>query len=77
MGDHHQICSGVRCIFRSELCKDVHCIESIDHMLILRSHERVIFIKLHSVSSKLLKSVDKVLAYNCPLLRMSDRVMLT
>ena len=45
-------------------------------MLVLRSHERIILIKLHSIGTEFLKSADKVFTHLGALLRMRHRVML-
>ena len=45
-------------------------------MLVLRSHERIILIKLHSVGTEIMKSADKVFTHLGALLRMRYRMML-
>ena len=44
-------------------------------MLVLRSHERIILIKFHSIGTEFLKSADKVFTHLGALLRMRHRVM--
>ena len=61
---------------RSELRHNIDRIECIDYMLVLRSHKRVILIKLHGIGSEALKPLNKVFPHLCSFLRMGNRVML-
>ena len=45
-------------------------------MLVLRSYERIILIKLHCIGSETMKSADKVFTHLGALLRMRHRMML-
>ena len=75
MSYHQKVCRICRSLERRELRNDILCIESIYHMLVLRSYKRIVLIKHDCISAKAFKSLHKVFPYFRPLLGMSHRVV--
>ena len=72
MSHKKEVCSAVRRCCRLELGKNIHSIESIHYMLVLRTHERIIFKQLHSVCAHILKALHEIFANTRTLSRMCN-----